>query len=562
MSQAADKGPHALVRGMPGPALARARLGLFWCSIRILWVAGALLLSGLAPDFAVAAERVTLQLKWTHAFQFAGYYAALEKGYYREAGLEVEIVPAKPGLDVVQTVLSGKAQYGVGTSSLLLAHHAGQPVVVLGVIFQHSPLVLVVRAPEAQRGLQGVHDLAGKRVMIEPHSDELLAYLRREGLTPDRYQLLPHSLATADFIAGRVDAMSAYVSNEPYYLDKAGVSYQILTSRSGGIDFYGDNLFTTEAELSAHPDRVRAFRAASLRGWQYAMQNPAEVIEWIVTRYASDQSREFLRFEAERMVALLRPDLVELGYMYRGRWRHIAETYADLGLLPRGASLEGFLYEPDQPRDYRAALAALALLALVSAIATYIYRINRRLRSALASSQAAEARVRYLAQHDALTDLPNRALFADRLRQAILLAKRDNSPLAVLFIDLDRFKPVNDQLGHSAGDQLLKQVAIRLRQSLRESDTVARVGGDEFVVLLRQLKHADDAERVAHKLLAALSQPFEVLEQTLVISASVGLALYPQHAQTDEQLLHAADDAMYAAKRSGAGAVRMTAPLN
>src|SRR5689334_4303655 len=112
-----------------------------------------------------ALEQVNLQLKWTHAFQFAGYYAALARGYYREAGLDVRIQEAKPGFDVVESVVSGKAQYGIGSSGLLLARNAGKPVVVLAVIFQHSPLVLVMRGDNDS---QSIHDLIGKRVMIEP----------------------------------------------------------------------------------------------------------------------------------------------------------------------------------------------------------------------------------------------------------------------------------------------------------------------------------------------------------------------------------------------------------
>ena len=139
-----------------------------------------------AGEPAQALETVSLQLKWSHAFQFAGYYAALEQGYYREAGLDVRLLEAGPGLDPLESVLSGQAQYGVGTSSLLLARAAGQPVVVLAVVFQHSPLVLVARQDLTRPGTQGIHDLVGKRVMIEPQSDELVAYLKQEGINLDR----------------------------------------------------------------------------------------------------------------------------------------------------------------------------------------------------------------------------------------------------------------------------------------------------------------------------------------------------------------------------------------
>src|SRR5512143_1907368 len=123
----------------------------------------------LASQPAFALEHVALQLKWTHAFQFAGYYAAKEQGYYREAGLDVDIRQALPGVDPVSEVLQGRAQYGVGTSSLLLQRESGKPVVVLAVIFQHSAYVLIARQRSAT---EGIHDIVGKRVMLEPQSDE------------------------------------------------------------------------------------------------------------------------------------------------------------------------------------------------------------------------------------------------------------------------------------------------------------------------------------------------------------------------------------------------------
>ena len=233
-----------------------------------------LLLLLLGTTHAQALEAVTLQLKWTHAFQFAGYYAAQAQGYYRDAGLEVRIVQAQPGTDTVKTVLDGQAHYGVGNSSLLLTRHAGQPVVALAVIFQHSPLVLVARQIQT---LQGVHDLKGKRVMFEPHSDELRAYLKQEGLDTATLHEIPHSFNPIDLIEGRVDAMSVYITNELYYLNKANLPYQIYTPRAVGIDFYGDILFTTEQEIAAYPERVAAFRAASLKGWQYAMAHQEEI---------------------------------------------------------------------------------------------------------------------------------------------------------------------------------------------------------------------------------------------------------------------------------------------
>lgn len=511
---------------------------------------------------AYALETVTLQLKWTHAFQFAGYYAAQEKGFYREAGLNVRFLEAGPGIDPVESVLTGKAEFGVGTSNLLLARKAGKPVVVLAVVFQHSPLVLMARSTRPGATLD-IRDLAGKRIMIEPQSDELIAYLKQEGVNPQKLIQIPHSFQPNDLIEGRVDAMSAYVSNEPYFLDKARFTYQTFTPRTAGIDFYGDNLFTTEKQLQTKPERVRAFREASLRGWQYAMEHPEEIATLLAERYPQRHSRDFYLYEAKHMAALLRTDLIEVGYMNRGRWRHIADTYADLGLLPRGYSLDGFLYEPNKSVDLTKLTIALVLLAAVSAFAAYVYRINRRLTEALAASKNAEEQVRHLALHDPLTQLPNRALFADRLRQAQIKAKRNSRALAVMFVDLDNFKAVNDSLGHECGDQLLCQVAEQMRELLRESDTVARLGGDEFAVLLPSINAAQDVRAVAEKILAACTQTLSSPSgEQLIVTCSIGIAIYPEHGESERELLHAADEAMYRAKHAGRNAIMVAESLD
>lgn len=634
-----------------------------------------------AGEPARAMESVSLQLKWSHAFQFAGYYAALEQGYYREAGLDVRLLEAGPGIDPLESVLSGQAQYGVGTSGLLLARAAGKPVVVLAVVFQHSPLVLVARQDLATPGTQGIHDLVGRRVMIEPQSDELIAYLKQEGIGLDRLVQVPHSFGPADLIAGRVDAMSAYVTNEPYYLEASGLSYQTYTPRSVGIDFYGDNLFTTEHELKTHPARVRAFREASLRGWQYAMEHPEEIANLILARYSKRHSRAFYLFEAARMAPLLRTDLIEVGYMNRGRWRHIAATYADLGLLPRNYALDGFLYEPDLRPDLTKLYIALALLAVMSAIALYIHHVNRRLAIALDEKSRSEERhrvifqttasagvvwregfivtdwnrqaetlfgwrreevlgrsfidfmvpasdrerltpslerlvrenvlphgindnltrdgrlitcewfnawlperpgeprevvslandiserhrleaeIRQLAFFDPLTRLPNRRLLLDRLGRVLAALRRDGGHGALMFLDLDNFKPLNDSYGHAVGDLLLVEVARRLGECVRAMDTVARFGGDEFVVLLGGLddhpqRAAGHAEQIAHKILECLAAPYRLARENIATAvehrctASIGVALFDAAAD-EEDILRRADTAMYDAKEGG-----------
>ncbi|MBA3597352.1 MAG: diguanylate cyclase [Methylibium sp.] len=163
----------------------------------------------------------------------------------------------------------------------------------------------------------------------------------------------------------------------------------------------------------------------------------------------------------------------------------------------------------------------------------------------------AQTRLQHIARHDPLTDLPNRELFQDRLQTALARAQRDDSQLALLYVDLDKFKHVNDSLGHTAGDLLLQEFARRLKQCVRESDTVARVGGDEFIVLLGGIRSPGDASLVAEKIRKTLGQPFELDGQRLSVAPSIGIALYPQDGVDSMQLIGQADMAMYRAKKDG-----------
>jgi diguanylate cyclase (GGDEF)-like protein/PAS domain S-box-containing protein len=175
----------------------------------------------------------------------------------------------------------------------------------------------------------------------------------------------------------------------------------------------------------------------------------------------------------------------------------------------------------------------------------------------ISARKEAELRVQYLASHDSLTDLPNRATFAETLKAASHSARRHGRSLAVLFIDLDRFKWVNDTLGHEAGDTLLREVAARLRTAVRQSDLVARLGGDEFVVLLNDVAAPSEATRVANAVLEALRVPVAIHGQQCAVSASIGICLHPDGDQDDLAVLKNADMAMYLAKQSGKNGYRL-----
>jgi len=179
--------------------------------------------------------------------------------------------------------------------------------------------------------------------------------------------------------------------------------------------------------------------------------------------------------------------------------------------------------------------------------------------SDISERKAAEQRLAYLTWHDVLTGLPNRTLLQERCEQALSLARRDNRRLALLFLDLDRFKTINDSLGHSVGDRLLRAVAGRLLGCVRETDTVSRPGGDEFVVLLTELDDPGDAALVARKLIGAMQEPFTIEQHQLVVSCSIGLSLFPDDGHDHDTLARQADTALYAAKEAGRATYRFFA---
>lgn len=331
-----------------------------------------------------AIEKVVLQLKWKHQFQFAGYYAAIENGYYREKGLDVTLLEAEESIDPIQTVLTEKAQYGIGTSDLLLARMNGAEITVLATIFQHSPLAIMVRSDSK---IETVQDLLSKKIMIEPQSAEIFAYFKNEGIDPKKMQILHHSFDTKALINKEVDAMSAYVVDEPFHLQEAQIPVTFFYPRTGGVDFFGDSLFTTQKEIKKHPERVQAFIDASLKGWNYAFAHPEEITDIILEKYSKRHSRKHLLYEAKKMKELIRPDLLEVGYVNPGRWKHIAEVYSELGMIqkiPDEDLWSSFLYQPHNSKASR--VFVIIIMTLASALGVLllfflpIYYMNKKLR--------------------------------------------------------------------------------------------------------------------------------------------------------------------------------------
>jgi diguanylate cyclase (GGDEF)-like protein/PAS domain S-box-containing protein len=270
---------------------------------------------------------------------------------------------------------------------------------------------------------------------------------------------------------------------------------------------------------------------------------------WGVMIYASDASRRLLGYEPTELVGRSIYDYIVADD---------AEEVRQLSKLIGDVHPMTFSYRVRRKDGTLTWFETMsrAVIDAASGQAIEIVSVSRD----VSERKRVEEQIEYEAYHDALTGLPNRRLFRDRLTVALAHARRMRQVLGVMFLDLDRFKYVNDTLGHSVGDELLKTVAVRLKAVLREEDSIARMGGDEFTVLVGDLRDVDDVVKVAQKLLETVAQPLHVEGQDLFITTSIGIAMFPTDGDTAEMLLKNADHAMYRAKDAGRNAVRMFTP--
>lgn len=320
------------------------QFSLSFCLVTCLTLLSIAIFLFSSKNTAFAAERlepVTLQLKWFHQFQFAGYYAALEKGYYKEEGLDVTILERDLKYNPVDQVLNGKADFGVCNSEILVHYLKGKKVVLLASIFQHSPLVFISKNSPL---LHSPYDFIGKNVLMSTESQdiELRAMLKKEGIPLSDLNLTDRFATPEDYFDPDIDVIAAYLTNQPYYLDKKGVSYSVIYPSTYGIDFYGDALFTSQEEIKKSPERVRRFLRASLKGWQYALEHQDELIEIIINKFGALKSREHLKFEADKITKLILPELVRIGHTNPTRWLHISENFQKMDKSLRNRDLSEF----------------------------------------------------------------------------------------------------------------------------------------------------------------------------------------------------------------------------
>ncbi len=541
-------------------------------ALRLVLTSLLVLVAGLTPAFASTGtgadgaplQKVRVQLKWTHQFQFAGFYAAIEQGFFRNAGLDVELIEGGPLIDPVTVVAAGQAEFGVGTSSLLIDFSKGRPIMAVAAILQHSPFVILARRDPT---LRTVRDLEGRTLMGESHSDELTAYLKTAGVPLDRVQIKPHSGDVTSLLGSewdQVDAMTAYISTEPFEAARRNIPYQIFNPRDLNINFYGDTLFTSRQVALAQPHVVAAMRDALIAGWRYALAHQAEIVDLILRNYRPRMDRTELSLEAQATYNLFQNDLVDIGYMSRERWQSIGQVYAASGMLPKDFSLNGFMFSPEEVVPawvYRALIWAGLAIVAGGLLAAYIVSLNLRLAASLRTMgaqaeklEAANNELARLSTTDPLTGLFNRRYFDETLALELNRAGRSGGAVTMLMVDIDHFKKYNDALGHPAGDVCLKLVADVLRRNAqRAGEFAARIGGEEFAVIASNLD-ATGAQALAERILrdmAALKIPHPATPLGHV-TVSIGVSTLEDCTNhTPQQLISRADAALYRAKDEG-----------
>jgi diguanylate cyclase (GGDEF)-like protein/PAS domain S-box-containing protein len=650
-----------------------------------------------SPDL----QKVVVQLDWKHQYEFAAFYAAKQQGYYQQAGLDVEIREGGPGIDATAEVVSGRADFGVNTSGVLVDRAKGAPVVALAALMQHSPVSLLALR---RNGINSVQDLANKPIAVDAHNrDEVEAFLLASGLPKKDIQFVAQTDWTLNDLNNGINAAKVvYSINEVFLIRGREHEYLLLSPRSSGVDLFGNILFTHESVVAKKESVVNAFRVATLKGLVYALEHTESVTSLILQDYnTQDKSRAHLLFEAAQIKELTHPDIVEPGYMSHGRWQHVLDVYARQGKVPASFNLSAFIYDPDAKKSPLWVIVALVALIFILLIVLMVLRkMNQytqqlqreiaqreQVQQALSLSEQhyrelvdnanviilrlafdgtvtyfneyaehffgytrqevlgkhvlgtivpmtesetnrdlsqmidailstpenyqtnenenmtkdgrrvfihwtnrvlfdgqqcatgvlsighditdrrlADEKIHALAFYDPLTALPNRRLMLDRLHQAVLQHQRNGQYGALLFIDLDNFKVLNDSQGHQTGDRLLIQVAQRLREHCQLGDSIARLGGDEFIVMFEDVSDnpllaLSTVEQMAQALLEALSQPYNLPYGSSPITASIGVALFRDKQDSVDELLKRADLAMYQAKAAGRNMVRFFDPM-
>ena len=307
----------------------------------------------LNPLNAEDLEKISIQLQWKHQFQFAGYYIAKEKGYYKNEGLDVTIKEYQYGMDITNELIEKRSTFGVGRPTLLIRGAKKKDVVLLASIFQSSPNILLTKKNSK---IKSIKDFKNKKIMVTGDGKldaTVMAMLVSNGLSMDDMRIQEHSSNINDLIKNKTDIYSAYISNEPYLLKKKGIEFKIFDPKDYGFDFYNDILYTTRDYLYKDYKNVKRFTLASLEGWEYAFENIEETVELIFNKYNTQgKSKEALLYEAYELKKLAYYKTDKLGEMNKDQVLKIMDYYKLMGVIKEDINIEDFVFNFSHSKFY------------------------------------------------------------------------------------------------------------------------------------------------------------------------------------------------------------------
>ena len=615
--------------------------------------------------FANESKKIILQLNWLNQFQFAGYYIAKEKGFYKEVGLDVDIKEYTFNTDLINSIKTKKVDFAIGRSSLLIEKAKGEDVVALGAIFQESPLMLLVRKDS---NIVSVRDLKNKKIMITPDaafSASLLAMLSANGLNKNDFTIQRHSFKLDDLISRNTDAMASYLSNEPINLDEKEIKYKIFKPKDYGFDFYSDILFTSGSFIKNNPKLTKDFYEASIKGWKYAFEHKAETAEIIYKKYNS-QNKSYIHLikEGEILEKLAYSNKKEIGDLDREKLKNIFSVFKLFGLVNKDMDVNGFIYDENPHKtvsvelsykNQKLILLFVTILILVFMIILYLLNKNKQLKEQLFTVIDAtddfifykDNKLRYLgcnksfekfvgkkkseiigktdfelfskdyadgfrkkdiealdsntiltnnewvtfenkeillqtkkipfkykknkkegilavsrnitelheiheklkkeAYHDELTNIFNRKAFNERIEEKFDLYYRYKNEFCIAMYDIDDFKYINDTFGHDIGDRVLIDMTKYIKQHIRKTDFIFRVGGEEFVILFPKTL-LEEALVVIEKIRVDVSNMNLVENKKVTIS--IGITQVREN-DTPASIYERIDKLMYVSKHEG-----------
>jgi len=303
------------------------------------------------PLYASELKQVTFQPTWFEQFQSAGYYIAKEKGFYTDLGLDVTIRAYKFGKDTVKQVTDGEIDFAVGYETLILDRAQNQKIVILYALFQSSPLVIL---STKESKITTINEFFGKKVMAtssDISQASLKAMLNSNHIGTDDLNLLPHSQDVNDLVDKKTDLLTAYLSKAPYDLIKMGVEYNVFDPKNYGFDMYSDLLYTSEDLIAKDITTVKAFKAASLKGWQYAFSHMDETVDLIIAKYNEQNlTKEELLFEGKELKKLAFYNTNEIGDVDNNKLKRILELYKVLGVTKGHVNFSQLVFDEKNPR--------------------------------------------------------------------------------------------------------------------------------------------------------------------------------------------------------------------